>query len=585
MKRFPAARPSALAVLACLCLVPLLAAPVRAADDSTLADSVVLARVDDRVIRVADFIDRYMNADPSTRPATDSTGRVMFLQSMVDKELLGLTARSLKVPLQPFDQLMLKQFETKLLAFIATKRRVRDQVVVTDKELRDLYAEQASELRLRYMLFADEATAGIVHSQLLRGRITWHDAAARYSIGPDSLKDGDMGWRGRSGLPGAPLVALFKLRPPGISAVVRDNDGYKIWQCLGRRPTQMPAYMAIRRALLIDLRGAREAALDDAFMAELSAMAKPVYDTTAVVWLAEKFNLANQGIGVPGSTTVDLRSRVPVLSDADTSRVMASAGGNKLTCGRLITAYKNIPPMGRQRIGTPAALFQMIQRMALEPWVVRYARAQGLERDPEYLKTIDRQREGAMVQHLYEDSVQARITVTEAMRREFYEANRRSFVTRERVQYALIPRMTEAGVDSVMARLKAGETPQAILAEDATTGMTRGSIREALEGQPHAYHGLLFEELHQGESGKQYLSVDNLWVVFYIIAHETPKPIPYAEARDLVDQSLEEVVAERVLNELLDRLRSRHQVEMHPELTWRISLIDHTDEWTAPPSE
>ena len=76
--------------------------------------------------------------------------------------------------------------------------------------------------------------------------------------------------------------------------------------------------------------------------------------------------------------------------------------------------------------------------------------------------------------------------------------------------------------------------------------------------------------------------IDNLWVVFYIIKHDMPRPIPYAEARDLVDQSLDEVVAERVLNEFLDRLRAKHHVEMHPELAARISLVDSSNEWNLP---
>ena len=585
MKRILAASTLGLAVLACLWLAPILSTPARAAHDASLADSVVLARVDNRVIRVGDFRDRFVNSDPTSRPGQDSLGRITFLQSMVDKELMGLTAQALKVPLDPNDRLMTQVYESRLLGFLAFQKRVREPVVVTEKELRDLYTEQASELRLRYMLFADEATAELVHSQLVRGRITWHDAATRYSSGPDSLVDGDMGWRERGGLKDAPMVALFKLRPPGISAVLRDYEGYKIWQCLDRRPTQVPPYTAMRRALMMDLQGSRETALESEFMSELSAMAKPHYDTTSVVWLAEKFRIANEGIGAPGSSSVDLRSRVPILSEADTNRVMAWTATNKITCGHLITVYKDIPPIGRQHIGTPAALFHMLQRMVLEPWVIRYAKQQHLDREPGYIETVERHREGLRVQHLYEDSVQARIAVTEAMRRDFYAANQRSFVTRERVRYALIPRMTEAGVDSVMLRLKAGETPQAILAQDSTMGMTRGSIREALEGQPHTYHALLFEELRQGESGKQYLSIDKLWVVFHIIKHEVSRPIPYAEARDRVDQSLDEVVADRVLNEFLERLRAKHRVEMHPELTRTVSLTEKSSDLGVPSGE
>ena len=91
--------------------------------------------------------------------------------------------------------------------------------------------------------------------------------------------------------------------------------------------------------------------------------------------------------------------------------------------------------------------------------------------------------------------------------------------------------------------------------------------------------------MRQGESGKQYLSIDKLWVVFHIIKHEVSRPIPYAEARDMVDQSLDEVVADRVLNEFLERLRAKHRVEMHPELTRTISLTEKSSDLGVPSGE
>src|SRR5436309_5035515 len=96
MKRFAPAAIRTAAFLACALLAPLAtlggasSAPSR--DRGTLHDSVVIARVDDRLIRVYDFRDRYFSSDAETRPAPDSVGRVEFLKTMVDKEVMGLTA-------------------------------------------------------------------------------------------------------------------------------------------------------------------------------------------------------------------------------------------------------------------------------------------------------------------------------------------------------------------------------------------------------------------------------------------------------------------------------------------------------------
>ncbi len=549
---------------------------------SYLADSAVLARVDDRVIRVRDFCVGYFATGPDTRPSMDSLGRVELLTTMVDKEVMGLEARASGRTLEAHDELLLSQYEYKLLALGIYRRRVDDSAVVTEKDLRDLYAEGYWEQRLRYLLLPDRVTAEFVHDQLRNGRITWKQAARRYSLGPDSLAEGDLGWKSRSDLSGEPVLQILRLRPPGVSDPLRDADGYKIWQCLDRRPVPSIPYPAARRLLYMEISQERKRPLQEAFFNEMRARVKPTYDTANVAWLAQRFQQVNQGLGGPDPSGVDLRSRVPQLMVSDTSRVVARARGEIFTAGRLVETYRDTPPLGRQRIVTTSAVFDMLERIVLEPTIVAYAREQGLARAPDIVAEMDRQRESMLVDQLYRDSVDARIDVTPAMRRRYYQDHQHEFRTRERVRYALIPRVSEAGADSVIARLRAHETPQSILAADSVGGMQRGSIRELLEGQPHVYRSLLFEELHTGESTKLYLGRDKLWVVFYILSHEVSRPMTYDEVAETVAESVENVAAEQLLTGMLKRLRRRHRVEAHPEWVMRVNLLNPGAEFNVP---
>ena len=63
---------------------------------SYLPDTVVLATVQGRSIRVNEFVDRYFNSWVPTRPDPDSAGRVEFLNSMVNKEIMAYVAREAK---------------------------------------------------------------------------------------------------------------------------------------------------------------------------------------------------------------------------------------------------------------------------------------------------------------------------------------------------------------------------------------------------------------------------------------------------------------------------------------------------------
>src|SRR5712692_2193775 len=58
-----------------------------------LKDTVVLARVNDRALRVREYIQTYYDSYPDDRPSSDSLGRAEWLNSMINKEVVGAVAR------------------------------------------------------------------------------------------------------------------------------------------------------------------------------------------------------------------------------------------------------------------------------------------------------------------------------------------------------------------------------------------------------------------------------------------------------------------------------------------------------------
>src|SRR5689334_6218931 len=57
-----------------------------------LPDTTWLIRVGPRVTRARDFVNSYFTSDPQYRPGVDSAGRVQFMNSIIHKDVLGLTA-------------------------------------------------------------------------------------------------------------------------------------------------------------------------------------------------------------------------------------------------------------------------------------------------------------------------------------------------------------------------------------------------------------------------------------------------------------------------------------------------------------
>ena len=550
----------------------------------TLPDSTVLGRVNDRVIRVYDFRSQYFRSDAQTRPAPDSAGRVQFLNTLIDKEVLALTARGLDRPMGFEDRVDLREFTNSALARTIYQRRVTDHVSVTEKDLRAIYPQFGYSLRLRYLLFGDPSVARGVRADVVRGRMTWKDAARHHSLGPDSLAEGDLGWVMRSEMSGVPAIKVFALRPAEISNVIEDQDGLRVWQCLDRRPSTQPPFVAVRRSLLIDVVAARTAPLREKFFQEMRVRAGASYDTTNIRWLVGMFRAANPPVASLAPVSIDLRNLIPQITPADTGRVLAIAEGRPLTVGQFRAYYASVPSILRSKVSTFASLFSVAEKMVLEPVVVAAARDQGLERDPQLLAEVDAHREGLLVQHLYDDSVMSRVRVTEAQRQKYFDEHRNEFMTREKVRYATIPRPTDAGADSVIARLRGGESAGAIIEADSMRGR-RDVIRELFRDQPNAFTQVLFEELHPGQATRVGPGSDGWWAVLHVLSHDFPRQMPYPEAQRLVDESAQNAEAERQLHVLLGRLRSKYRLESHPELVMRIALRTVGADWNLPPGD
>ena len=573
--------PAALILVTALAMAP--GAPARApvtAAAEPLADSAVLARVADRVITVGRFRDLYQLADATTRPGQDSTGRAEFLSSLIDKEVLGLTAVGIATPLRFEDRLELREYENGLLAATFYDRRVVDPVVLKTADLKQVYQQYSYALRLRHLLLRDRETAERVRRELVSGRLAWSEAARQYAAENDTLAREGSEWLQRSEMSGKGATAIFELKPPQISEVFTDVEGYHIWQCLDRRQVEPPTYLGVRLAIAQQLRAARQAPLEEKFFEEVQARAQARYDTTNIAWLADLFRRANPPSAPNSRPVIDLTFQVPRLAPADTGRVLAVVHGIPFSAGHLMSRYRQVPGLMRRKIQNFAALFDIVNRMVLEDDIVALARDQGFERDPEVVRKMDNRREGLLVDRMYSDSVLTQVRVTENQRRQAFEQYRNKLTVPGRARFAYIIRRTEVGADSVLAQLAGGMPAEMIVLADSMAGMRYGATRELGEEEASGYHDILFGELKPGKATKAPLG--DAWVVLHLYDRTEGRNQSYEEALPTVDEVVQSSEAERILKSWLRRLRARYPVESHPEWVMRLSMIPKTPERVLP---
>ncbi len=576
MKSWSAARAAVIPAALFTIVSGLAAPPARAAE--WLPDSVALARVDDRVITAGDYRMGYLGADVSSRPRADLPGRTQFLGTMIDKELLGITAAAAGRPLDFEQRAQLRLHADDVLARTYYQIKIIDPAKVSEPERRASYEQFKLRMQLRSMVFGDRSSAEQARADLVHARRAWLAVANRYAIAVDSTPLGRDGWLRRDELRGPQAPQVFALQPGGISPVFHDDAGFRIWQCLGRASVpDPPPYAGVRLLIEQDVKAMRMAPYHEALFEEARRRAGMRADTANVQWLTQKFLDVNRPIHTD-QPTIDLRNRVPTIGAEDTSRVLGATHDARLTVGDLIEKIRATPSLMRTKITGQGVLFGMVDRALLEPTLIQMARAEHVDQRPDYLRAVSDRREALAVDRMYQDSVMAGIHVTQAQRRAYYDEHRKEFVTREWVRYAVFVRWSKAGTDSLIARLDAGAKPEDVIAEDERHGIAGAGLHELYGDQPNNYHGILFEELKPGQSTSVGPGVDGGYIVFRLIEHTEPHPMAFEQVESIVDESVQNIEAERRLHAWLDRLRRHHHIETHPELLARVNLSESVED-------
>jgi hypothetical protein len=541
-----------------------------------LPDSTLIASVGDRNIRVETFIDSYFGAWPEFRPRPDSAGRAEFLNTMINKEVLGIVATANYHDETFEERVVMREHTDRVLSNVLFRRMVYDSIRVEEADAWRVYPQYKYELHLRRLLFRDYATAERIREGLAKGRITWAVAAAAQGLsdagGP---VEGDLGWRKRDDLDPQVATEVFNLKQGQVSRVLLETLGLAIYQVVGRRPRTAPAYEGIRTGLLDQIRMIEGARRSEAMLSAMRARTGLVYDTANIVWAAVRFPEVLT-TGGPSGRTFEMDTSVPQFDPVDTMRVLARFPDRNFTLGQFLVWYEAQSPYARVSANSFAAMRRQVDIAAQEPFMAQVAVERGLDKDPMAVELIERRREQLRMERLHQDSIIARVRVTEKERREFYEKNTAGFMTYSRVRFARLHAETQGEADSLVERLRSGVPAETIVLEDSLAGHRRGGIEwrsEEDHGSP--YQKILFGELRPGQVMVVPAS-DGHFDVLQSIVFDAGHLLPYEEAAKAIDESLQNMAAQRLLDEFLERHKRSMRITAHPELVMRIRLVDPT---------
>jgi hypothetical protein len=542
-----------------------------------LADSVVLARVGNRVIRAGDFRTRYFEMPSDGRPKPDSLGRLEFLRVLMNKELMGLLAREVNPPLGFEQRAELRDATTTILQNTLYQRWVVDSLNITEDDLARVLPQFDEDVRIRRILFDDRATAEKLRRDLARGRVAWAAAVKLHSRAGDLEPDGDLGWFRRSQLQGVSALRIFELPAGGISEPLQDSQGFHLVQVTERRKSDPPPLRLMRRMLIRDLRESQSAPLVRRMYAQARQRAGLAYDSTQVAWVVEQFLPGVQRKNVPPGVPLRVANQAPRFSAADRARVIARMKDRAISLGEFLDAYSHVPAVFRRPIVSLEPFTYTFESLFLGPVLADMARDLGLEQDPLAVSLIEERREKYMVERVYADSVENHVRITEPMRRAEYdrEVKAGELTMPLTVRFALIIRQTRAGADSVVAELKSGVPADTVVARDlARHGPGVSRMHEAEYGKPNSYATIVFEELKPGQSTVLGPDAENKFMVISVADRREERTYTYDEMISAVDDSARQVEADRLFQALLARHRPKHAETMRGDLVMKVNLVD-----------
>lgn len=546
-----------------------------------LPDSTAIGRIDDRIFRVFEFRERWYASFMEDRPKTDSAGRDEFLNSMVNKEVLAAVGREVNRSFTFEDRAKMRELQQRMLSNAVFARLVADSAQVTKDDVQHLYDQSGLRLHVQHIVAADPATAERARTDVLARRLIWSQAVKKYSTNRgDTGPDGDLGWVERTYFDPIPALEIFDLADGQISGIFLSMEGWQFVRVLERRVQSQPAFDVVARGLANEVREVKIAGRVERVREQIRKRIGMAYDSTNISWAAALFAENEHQTQINASKRIiDLSGSLPEFQPADTARVLARWKGGRHTLGDFLGGYNAIPAPQREKIGTFNTFRSTLDRFAFEPYMAELGLERGLDRDSLVTSQVRRQEEQIRVEHLFADSVESRLWISPQERRQYYQDHLKNYITWQNVKFAALVRRTREGADSVVARLKAGEPAGSILKADSLSGFVSGSVRSMREddrGQP--YYKILFEEMRPGNVEVVGPDKQGDYLVLQKLAHEPSRQMSYEEVQGLVDESVQNIKAEQALKQFVARHRSRHRIELHPELLMRIRLTDPHDD-------
>lgn len=251
---------------------------------------------------------------------------------------------------------------------------------------------------------------------------------------------------------------------------------------------------------------------------------------------------------------------LPEVDAAERGTVLVTAGGEAFTVDHLIAAWSRLNPLERPRIGSADQVRDLVKNGVFERWLRADAARRRLERRPDIVRALEREREYFAVERYVGREVYGKLDTTEATLRSYFVAHANDFAIPARVVVTRLTLEGRSAANAMAVRLANAADAESLVAQAARKGVRyRGEIAEATDS-------LLFRRAMRAGAdtvvGPD--SVDGGWRVARVHEVRPARARTFDEARVLAAQRWHGEDGERRMLDLLDRTRRATSVALNP---------------------
>lgn len=532
-----------------------------------------VATVGDRVITVRDYEKAYSSIGVNRLPqTTDLTGRLEFLDVMIDREVLAIKADELGYDKDPSVDEGMEAFKKISLNVSYVKLKVADKFELTEKDIQDTYDMYGTVYHVKQILTDTEEEGYVVYDMLKDGH-DFESVCRQYSRGPDAAEGGKTLVASYGQFPPHFQEELFTTPVGGVTKPIINRYGYFVIKVIDAKKAPKPPLSEIRETI-------ERLATRDKQLKLQEEFSKSIRDKYNFQFHDEGLKIVFEAMPPDGDLTNppsrDLEI-YPILKIdiQDLDKPVASYKDEVITVRDFSDLYDRAHFFQRPRREYRLAdLRKFIIEIVMNGLIEEELASSEIEKDPDVANMLRRKREDLMVTALHRDLVVDQVQVPWREIEDYYANNRELFYRDERRRFNVILAHDQRSANEARQRILSGEPFNRVAVNYATnqelvqTGLN--DVMISREASPEmARYGFSLESI--GDVTEPF-ETEKGWIIAKLVEVDDPGYMSISEASHDIDHRLKQRRNEERLQELLAKWRKEIPIEVFDDNLMKADL-------------